>query len=402
MSSAYLRSKMDERAGLADLMTTTLDKCAKDGADPTPEQRSQLDDWSGRVRVLDDEIGKLETVLTANDRFEARVARISDTEEAAERREATRRDAGPVERRMSDGEAFIESPQFKAYRGRGSMEPVEFEDFLESRAAIDLATLDLPAYQWAGPRPYRTTTPLLDVLGRERVTQNSVEYITWGTADPLAGGPIAEGALKPEADIAPEPNTVTLATYAHWKAVTRQALEDFPRIRSIVEGKLRGGLASKLESVAMTTLTGATIPAVTGPDFMSGIRRAIGEIQADGYSPNAVLLNPADYANLDIEAAAAAGSGPTAFGNFWGLRPVAVGALPEGTAYVGDFANGMTWFDRNTTAVFMTDSHADYMIRNLLLILAEQRAAFAVTDAQAIAKVTVAPDAAAAARTASK
>jgi hypothetical protein len=36
----------------------------------------------------------------------------------------------------------------------------------------------------------------------------------------------------------------------------------------------------------------------------------------------------------------------------------------------------------------MTDSHADYFIRNLLVVLAEQRAAFAITEPNALAKVT--------------
>lgn len=389
MSIPYLNRKIEERATLSAAIESMLDKSAEKGDDPTPEQRSQMNAWGDQIKTLDAEILELRTTIDANDRFEKTVAHVSEIDEKRDRRDAARRDAGPVERRMSYGESFVTSDAFKTYRGRGSMEPVEFEGFLENRAAIDLATLDLPPYQWSGPREYRTTTPLLDALGRERVSQNSVEYITWGTADPVAGGPIAEGALKPEADMAPEPHTVTLATYAHWKAITRQALEDYSRIRSIVEGKLRGGLASKLETVAMEVLTADTnVGTVVNADILAGIRIAIGDIQWAGYNANAILLNPEDYANLDIAAAEASNSGPTSFGAFWGLRPIAVGALPVGTAYVGDFVNGMTWFDRNTTAVYMTDSHADYFVRNLLLILAEQRAAFAVTEPLAIAKVT--------------
>ena len=227
-----------------------------------------------------------------------------------------------------------------------------------------------------------------------------MEYITWSEA-PEAGGPIAEGALKPEAVITPTTTPLSLDTYAHWKAITRQALEDYARIRSIVEGKLRVGLAKKLESVAAGVIGAATWETVTDPDVLNGIRQAVGVVQSKGYQPNAVLLNPADYSSIDIAAAGAAGNGPTSFGNVWGLRPVPVPSIPAGTAYIGDFNEAVTWFDRNTTGVFMTDSHADYFVRNLLLVLAETRAAFAATNTEAAVELTVAP-AALAARTASK
>ena len=309
-------------------------------------------------------------------------------DEESERREAQRRETKPeLETRKSFGERFVESDAFKNYRGRGSMEPVEFEGFLEQRAAISLAVLDLPPQMWDGPSPYTTTTPLLDVLGRERVSANAVEYITWGDADPQAGE-VAEGELKPEADITPTENTVTLKTYAHWKAITRQALEDYARIRSIVEGKLRGGLANKLEAVAAGVLTSAVLPSVVNADLLAGVRQGIGTVEAAGYRPTAIVLNPADYAALDIDAASEAGNGPVRFGNFWGLRAVSVAAVPQGEIYVGNFTEGETWFDRNTTAVYMTDSHADYFIRNLLVVLAEQRAAFAITEPNALVKVT--------------
>jgi hypothetical protein len=136
---------------------------------------------------------------------------------------------------------------------------------------------------------------------------------------------------------------------------------------------------------------------VVDPDALNGIRQGIGVVQANGYQPNAVLLNPADYASLDIAAAGAANTGPTPFGNIWGLRPVPVPSIPVGTSYVGDFNEAVTWFDRNTTGVFMTDSHADYFVRNLLLVLAETRAAFAATNLEAAVKVTVGAGAARAA-----
>jgi HK97 family phage major capsid protein len=390
MSLAYLNSRIEERARLAAAIENTLDRCEREGRDPSPEERSQNSAWSDRIAGLDSEITELRTAIDANDRFERTVEHVSDAEERRERRAAVERERAVPEERQSYGERFVNSEAFRTYRGRGSSEAVEFEGFLERRAAIDTTVLGdvIPVYSWSGPTDPALRTPLLDVIGRERVSSGSVEYITWSdTAE--AGGPIAEGAVKPEADFAPTTTPLSLDTYAHWKAITRQALEDYSRIRSIVEGKLRVGLAKKLESVAAGVINGATFETVTDPDALNGIRQGIGVVQANGYAPNALLVNPADYASLDIAASGAAGNGPTQFGNIWGLRPVPVPSVPEGTSFVGDFTEAVTWFDRNTTGVFMTDSHADYFVRNLLLVLAETRAAFAATNLEAAVKVVV-------------
>lgn len=402
MSSAYLKSKMEERAGLADLVTTTLDRCAEESRDPSPDERARLDQWGAQIRALDGEIVQLRTALEANDRFVDVISAVSRSEEAAERRNADRaRDEDRRDRRpRTFGEEFVESDAFKNYRGRGTMEPVEFEGFIENRAAIDLATLDLPPQLWSGPRGYVTTTPVLDVIGRERVSSNSVEYLFWGDGDAPASV-VEEGQTKPEATMTVEPKPVVLKTYAHWKAITRQALEDYPRIRSIVEGKLRGGLANALETAAAGAILADTaIPTVTNANLLAGVREAVGRVQASGYQPNALLLNPQDYAALDIAAAEQSNAGPVRTAAFWGLRPAPAGAVPAGTIVVGDFVEGVTWFDRATAAVYMTDSHADFFVRNLLVVLAEQRAAFAVTEHNALAKVTA--TAAETARTASK
>lgn len=390
MSTAYLRTLAERRATLTDAGTAVLDECAEKGADPTPEQRAQLDKWDAEASKLDAEIAVLETRVRAGANFANVLDRIAGVDEATERRNLQRREnpEPPVETR-SIGEQFTASDEFKAYQGGGSSRKVEFGGFLvERRAAIDTTMLSIPAHQWSGPAGPTYSAPLLNVIGREVVSSGNVEYMTW--SDPSAAAEVAEGALKPEATFAPTEANVPLKTYAHWKAITRQALEDMPRIQSIVDGKLRRGLAIALQTAAAAALNAATtFTPVATDDLYKGIRLAVGEVQSSGYAPNAVLLNPADFADLDINSAADANNGPTGFTSYWGVTPVPVPDVAAGTAYVGDFKEAITWFDRNKAAVYLTDSHADYFIRNLLVVLAETRAAFAVTDGPAAAKVTV-------------
>lgn len=386
MASAFLRSKVDERAALTDLVSGILDKCSTEQRDPSAEERSKLDDYSNRIKVLDGSITELRTAEEANQRFLQTAARLEDTDETADRA-AQRTPAAVVA--LPAGEAFIQSEQFRSYRGRGTMEPVEFDDFLglEQRAAITLADLDLPAARWDGPAGPNVSTPFLRIIGRETVSSNSVSFITW--SDATGAAVVAEGALKPEATLTPTETPANLVTYAYWKAITRQALEDYPRIRSIVESKLRLGLAQVMEAAAIDTLSGVTVPGGSATN-LAGIRNAIAALQEAGYTPSAIAMNPNDAAVLDLEVMAGTLIGPNSPGRYWGLPVIAVAGIDAGTAYVGDFSQAVTWFDRSSASVYMSDSHADYFIRNLFVVLAEQRSVFALTEAQAVVAVTIA------------
>jgi HK97 family phage major capsid protein len=390
--SAYLQGLVRERASLGEAAKNVYDQAAEHTRELKDEERTNVEKWEARCAVLDKEIERLTSIGEASTKFAALAERSGAL--VAERRQAAA-PAAAVQHR-SAGERFTHSDAFKGYNGRGSSAAFDLGQEFLHRAAITTQTTDgRPAMWWSGPPTYTMTTPLLDELGRVATSQGTVEYLYQGTADPMAAL-VAEGALKPEANIVLELKTLTLNTYAHWEAITRQALADIPRIQSIIDGKLRRGVLAKLENEAATVLGGATsgIPAITGATTTLGlIRQSVASVQAAGYQPRVLAMNPADLANADLDAMATTLNGPQQTPNYWGLTPVAVGALPVGTAFVGDFNAGLTWFDRTGTEAFISDSHADFFIRNQLVILAEARAAFAVTEPVAMAKFTIPADA---------
>lgn len=385
MPSAFLRSKVDERAALTDLVSGILDKCSDEQRDPSQEERAKLDDYSNRIKVLDGSIMELRTAEEANARFLQTAARLEDADERQEQRQTGKpaKATAPV----SLGQAFVESEQFKSYRGRGTMDPVEFQDFLgiEQRAAITLDTLNLPDQRIDGPAGPTITSPFLRLIGREVVSTNAVTWMGWSEA--TGAEIVAEGALKPEATLTPTEVSQSLDTYAYWKAISRQALEDYPRIRSIVETKLRQGMATRLEAAAVDVLDAVPAPTFAG---LGGIRQAIAQLQSAGYAPNGIAVNPADAAALDISVMDGTLNGPVVYGSYWGLPIVPVPGITAGEAFVADFRQAVTWFDRASASVYMSDSHADYFVRNLFVILAEQRSAFALTEPGAIVSVNMA------------
>jgi hypothetical protein len=204
---------------------------------------------------------------------------------------------------------------------------------------------------------------------------------------------VPEGTAKPDANVVLTPHSDTLDTFAHYQALSRQALEDVPQIQSTVENALRAGVVRGIEAAAAAAIGDAAsgIPSISNADLMAGIRIAIADVQTRGYaSPNAVLLNPTDFAELDIAIMGTTNLGPVRTGAVWAVPAVAVEALPGGTAYVGDFTRAVTLFARNDVTDYMSDSHDDYFVRNLLAILAEQRALVAVTEPNAAEQVEVA------------
>ena len=216
----------------------------------------------------------------------------------------------------------------------------------------------------------------------------SIEYYYWQPETGMASE-VAEGALKPEAPIQGVLKAVPVSTYAWWKPITRQALDDVPMVRTIVDTQLRRGVIRKINAEAAAALAAdLNIPAFGTPAdlLLESLRVGLGMVDEAGYGANAVLLNALDWAALDMTILPVSRDGANVSNVFWGLRAVAVPQIPKGTAYVGDFAEGMTFFDRQQTQLIMTDSHADNFIRNVLVLLAEARGKVVVSNAACLVK----------------
>jgi hypothetical protein len=179
---------------------------------------------------------------------------------------------------------------------------------------------------------------------------------------------------------------------AVWTQATRQALEDIPMMRSLIDQELVRSVLRKFEELAVTAITSATLPTAEAPaenggGLMGAIRYGMAKVQVAGWSPNAVAINPADAASIDVAALSLAG----VVNPFWNLRVVPVAGLTAGTAIVGDFSNGAVTFERSAgVSVFITDSHADTFTSNIFTMLAETRRKTVIRRADAFAKVSVA------------
>lgn len=393
----YLSRLTGERDSLTQAATDVAERAAAEDRDVTDTEAASLRAWQERCAQIDAQLVEYNGQAESQRAYARLRAELDhgDDDGASSAAPARRANGGVALETRGWGDAFVESDAFRNYAGAGSSPRVQVPFDLEQRAAITLgsvAGLTLP-YQYT-PAAFTYASPLLEVVGKVQTNSNAVQWVNW-TPNPQAAAPVvAEGELKTEAAMTAAVMSDTLETYAHWKGITRQALEDVPQVRTTVENRLRQGIVVALEAAIATALAAAPVPPVTGSaaagdSLLTAIRAGVGTVQAAGYgNPNAVLLNPGDWADLDVATIGNAG-GANGQSGFWGMRAVAVPSLPAGTAYVGNFQTAVQLFTRATAEIFMTDSHADNFIRNIILLLAEIRALATVPDPAAAAKCTV-------------
>lgn len=271
------------------------------------------------------------------------------------------------------GELFIRSEVFTNYPGRGTSSRMELKTRATSLPGVlaDYADVLPPAPQRDVTAPVFFT--LLDLLGAIPASGNSVETVVWENTGSTTALVVAEGSEKPSVEYEPTVTPYTLATIAAYTQMSRQSIEDAPAVAARINNLLQREVRIKAEAEAADALVAATLPTASGDDLLAAIRYGIAEVQDNGYTPNAVLLNPADWAALDLDVLGSTLIGPSVGRSFWGLTPVVHRAQAEGTATVGDFAAGVERHVRSGVQVYITDSHAETFTSNIFTILAEAR-----------------------------
>lgn len=259
-----------------------------------------------------------------------------------------------------------------------------------------------------------TTSDLIEYVRLTSVTNNAAPVAeaqstlpigdgTGGTTTPVLGG------LKPESAMVLARATTAVRTIAHWIPVTKRALADAAQIRTLIDAFLRYGLEEELED-QMVTGSGSgenflglantsgvqTQAAPTGDEtILDTTRMARRKVRIGGRAvPTAFAMNPIDWEGIELAKDAENryyGTGPFALTapRLWGLPVVESEAIPAGTIYCGAW-NQAVLYDREQATVQATDSHSDFFTRNLVVMLAEMRAAFAVLRPSAFVKITVA------------
>jgi HK97 family phage major capsid protein len=213
------------------------------------------------------------------------------------------------------------------------------------------------------------------------------------------------GGYKPEGAWAFLVVTTNVKTIAEWVPITKRALADVAQLEGLINDELRLDIIEAEEDQILNgngsgeNFTGiaATSNVQTqafSTNIFNSIRKGITKARTVGrVNPTAILMNPADAEAVDL---AVDGNtqyyygGPGTLGprTMWGLPIVESESQTAGFATVGDWTKAVIW-DREQTTITATDSHADFFIRNLVAVLAEERLAFGVVRPTAFVIVDV-------------
>ncbi len=227
--------------------------------------------------------------------------------------------------------------------------------------------------------------------------------VTTAAGDPLAYTstvtPNAGGGYKPEGTMTFARMTALVETIAVWLPVTKRAMADAAQLRGIINQELRDALNEEIEDMILEgsgTPQFAGIAGTTGiltqafaTDLLTTSRKAITNLKTNGNEkPTAFVLSPSDWEGLELALFSAAPYLPYQK-SLWRVPVVEYFGLTAKTGYLANWKKAVLW-DREQASISISDSHADFFVRNLLAVLGEVRAAFGVIKPKAFVKITTA------------
>lgn len=345
--------------------------------------------------------------------------------------------------RVSLGKQFTEGAEYKAFMAQFPEGRIGEKARVQSQPMGVKALITGVSDTSAGAFVQTDITDIIEMLGRRPLTlrdlisvrqtgSDTVEFVqqltqpssaatvaeattaaaptvvnTEGTPNVSVVTPAAGGGYKPEGSMTFQKVTATVKTIAEWIPATKRGIADAAQLRGIIDDELMADLKQVEEDQVVNgngtgeNLTGilqtSGIQAQAYSATVSGLspllettRKAKTKIRTVGRAiPTGYLFNPADWEKIELarleKNPANEGDGVT-IPRLHGLPVVESEAIAEGVGLVGDFRKAVLW-DREQASVSITDSHADFFIRNLVAILAEERVAFGVTRPKAFASI---------------
>jgi HK97 family phage major capsid protein len=328
------------------------------------------------------------------------------------------------------GLTVVDSPEFKALLAGFPEGRVPSKSRVQSAPIAVKALFTGASSTSAGAFVTNERTDIVEFLGRKpltirslvanrRTVSDAVEFVqetshtnaaavvaeATSSAAPTAVSTGATGAVtftnasgggyKPEGSWAFAVVTTNVKTIAEWVPVTKRALADVAQLEGLINDQLAADVAeaeedqilngnSSGENFTGINNTSSIQTQAWATDLFTTVRKGVTKLRTVGrVNPTALVLNPADAEAIDLlkdgENRYYYG-GPSQIGQrtLWGVPVVESESQASGTGLLGDFSKAVLW-DREQTTVTMTDSHADFFVRNLVAVLAEERLAFGVT-----------------------
>jgi HK97 family phage major capsid protein len=323
------------------------------------------------------------------------------------------------QRGQSVGDLFVNSPEYAGFRkqwpdgripdrARVQMQPVGVKDLISITGTAGAQGLVPPDYQGLVDLLGRPTPRIRDLVSVRTTSSDLIEYVRQNSIlqaaafVPEAQDVDDDDALKPMGAFDFSVETTPVLTLAVWVPITKRAAMDAPMLRGLIDQEIRSDLRDAEERALLTG--DGTAGDLIGLDNVPGTQtlafsndiwetslRAANMVRYVGFAtPTAFLISVQDSETIALARTADGhfyGNGPFSQGpqSLWGLPWIVSEYLTPGEAWVGDWRRAVIW-DRQQSTISVSDSHADFFIRNLIAVLGEQREAFGVIRPPAFCK----------------
>jgi len=378
MSDAILKALDSVEAKLA-AMSIKADGEAKTVGQISADTKTALDAIGTQQRELADRLNSIEQKATAQ----------------------------PEQKGISSwGEQFIKSANYGAFAG-GNLNKLR----VEVKNTLTGSDTNVAPQRNAGIVGGAFLPFAMEALLPSTTTSSNAIEFTKEASFTNSAAEAAEGAQKAESALTWSLVNMPVSTVAHWIKISKQLAADAPALAAYVNTRMRYGVNQKVDTqlvvgdgtapnISGTYDTGnftahgysnATIAAIsTTFKKLVLIRKVIADLYAAGYPADAIVLNPADWATIEIGLFTTA-AGQTLYSvndagqaRLFGLPVIQAIGMAADTFQVGRFSEAYMIYNREGVVVEMSDSDGDNFQKNLVTLRAERRLALATEKPAAV------------------
>lgn len=241
-----------------------------------------------------------------------------------------------------------------------------------------------------------------DLIAPGRTTSNTIYWVQQ-TGFTNRAAVVPENTTKPYSDIAFAEKITPVRTIAHMFKASKQILDDFAQLQSMIDTEMRFGLkyveeqeilfgdgtGAHLEGIVPQASAFSAAFEVEQQNGIDDLRLAMLQAQLARLPASGHVLHFIDWAKIELTkdtlgryilANPLGLAGPV----LWGLPVVATEiAAFQGKFLTGAFQTGAQLFDREDANVVISTENADDFERNMISIRGEERVALAVKRPEA-------------------
>lgn len=234
------------------------------------------------------------------------------------------------------------------------------------------------------------------LLTQGRTTQDSVRFRRQILRDDQTGA-IAEGAPSTASDLGWEKVVEQVKKIGTHINISEETLSDAEMLQTEIDSELRymldlerenqivagDGNGDNFQGLIPSAAAFVAANGLPNATRIDRLRLAILQVTLEDYIPAEILLNPADWAAIEMQKD---GQDRYIYGNpglaigpvLWGKDVVETTSVSQDEWLVGDLLMAATYYDRGVTEIRFTDSNDSDFIEDMITVKARDRAALAV------------------------